>query len=274
MVLIGACPMGKENPKWPRTGEPATDRTTRPRDSDRRDHVSNVSSQYRCHVELIVHDTPDAATQAASKRIADLISTVEGRVSFGLAGGLAAEATYRMLRGRATGWDKVDAWLSDERWVPPDHERSNGHMAAVTLLDHVDANFIRPRWSEYLEPEDAAAHYDARLRSIHAGRPPDLIMLGMGADAHVASLFPDTPALAERSRWYVANRETGDGEDRLTATYPLLWSASLVLVVTLGIDKAVALKASFEGGTPAGQLSEAEGVVEWYVDRDAASLLS
>lgn len=225
-------------------------------------------------MELFVHDTPDAATQSASKRIADLISTADGRFSFGLAGGSAAEATYQMLRGRASGWDKVDAWLSDERWVPPDHERSNGRMVAVTLLDHVGANFIRPRWSEYMEPEDAAAHYEARLRSIHVDRPPDLIMLGMGADAHVASLFPDTPASAERSRWYLANRETGHNEDRLTATYPLLWRASLLLVVTLGAEKAVALKASFEDGTPAGQLSEAEGVVEWYVDRDAASLLS
>ncbi len=179
-----------------------------------------------------------------------------------------------MLRGRASGWDKVDAWLSDERWVPPDDDRSNGRMAAVTLLDHVGANFIRPRWSEYMEAEDAAAHYEASLRSIHLERPPDLIMLGMGADAHIASLFPGTPALAERSRWYVANRDTGKQEDRLTATYPLLWKAALVLVVTLGVEKADALKASFENGTPAGQLSEAEGVVEWYVDRDAASLLS
>jgi len=225
-------------------------------------------------VELFVHETPDAATQSASKRIADLISAAEGRFSFGLAGGSAAEATYRMLRGRASGWDKVDAWLSDERWVPPDDDRSNGRMAAMTLLDHVGANFIRPRWSEYMQAEDAAAHYEASLRSIHLERPPDLIMLGMGADAHVASLFPATPALAERSRWYVANRDTGQQEDRLTATYPLLWKAALVLVVTLGVEKADALKASFENGTPAGQLSEAEGVVEWYVDRDAASLLS
>ena len=225
-------------------------------------------------VELFVHETADAAVQAASKRIADLISASEERFSFGLAGGSAAEATYRMLRGRASGWDKVDAWLSDERWVPPDHERSNGRMAAATLLDHVGANFVRPRWSEFIEPEDAAVHYEASLRSIHLERQPDLIMLGMGADAHVASLFPDTAALAERSRWYVAGRDTGNDEDRLTATYHLLWSARLILVVTLGVEKADALKASLEDGTPAGQLREAEGAVEWYVDRDAASLLS
>ncbi len=192
----------------------------------------------------------------------------------GLAGGSAAEATYRMLRGRASGWEKVDAWLSDERWVPPDHERSNGRMIATTLLDHVNANFVRPRWSEYMEPKDGAAHYEARLRSIHVERVPDLIMLGMGADAHVASLFPGTPALGEASRWYVANHDPGNQEDRLTATYPLIWRAHLILLVALGAEKAGALKASFENGTPAGHLKEAEGVVEWYVDRDAASLLS
>ncbi|HLF60662.1 MAG TPA: 6-phosphogluconolactonase [Acidimicrobiia bacterium] len=225
-------------------------------------------------MELFVHETPDAAAQSASKRIADLISAAQGRFSLGLAGGSAAEATYRMLRGRASGWGKVDAWLSDERWVAPVHERSNGRMAATTLLDHVDANFIRPRWSEYMEPEDAAAHYEASLRSIHIDRPPDLIMLGMGADAHIASLFPGTPALAEDRRWYVANRPPGNGEDRITVTYPLLWRARLLLVVTLGTEKAAALKASFENSTPAGQLEKAEGVVEWYVDQDAASLLS
>jgi 6-phosphogluconolactonase len=224
-------------------------------------------------VELLVHDTPDAATAAASKRIADLISNAEGRFSFGLAGGSAAEATYRMLRGRASGWDRVDAWLSDERWVPPDHERSNGRMIARTLLDHVDANFIRPKWSEYLGPDDGAAHYEARIRSLHPDKSPDLIMLGMGADAHVASLFPGTPALFEARRWFVANQGPGD-EDRISATYPLLWQADLVLVVALGVEKAVALHESFEDGTPAGRLREAKGDVEWYVDRDAASLLS
>ncbi len=224
-------------------------------------------------MELLVHDTAEAATDAASKRIAALVSNAGERLSFGLAGGSAAEATYRMLRGRASGWDKVDVWLSDERWVAPDNERSNGRMIATTLLDHVSANFIRPRWSEYMEPRDGAAHYEARLRSLHLDRSPDLIMLGMGADAHVASLFPGAPALAEASRWYVATRGPGD-EDRISATYPLLGQADLVMVVTLGIEKAAALKESFENGTPAGRLREANGDVEWYVDRDAASLLS
>jgi 6-phosphogluconolactonase len=224
-------------------------------------------------MELLVHETPEAVAEAASRRVAELVSSATDRFSFGIAGGSTAEPTYKALRGRASGWEKVDAWMSDERWVPPDHERSNGRMAATALLDHVDAAFHRPRWSEFMMPEDAAAHYEAQLRSIHGDGPPDLVMLGVGEDGHTASLFPDTPALDERNRWFVANHVPQLDEDRLTATFPLLWGAKLLMVVVVGIDKAVAVKASFEKGTPAGLLGEGDAVVEWYVDQDAASLL-
>jgi len=225
-------------------------------------------------MELIVHDSPGAVAEAASARIADLISTSKTRFSLGLAGGSTPEATYKALRGRAAGWAQVDAWLSDERWVPPDHERSNGRLAAEAILDHVDANFLRPTLSESMMPEDTAAYYEAELRSIHMDRPPDLVMLGLGEDGHTASLFPDTQAIAERQRWFVANHVPQLGEDRLTATFPLLWSARLLMVVVVGANKAVALKSSFEKKTPAGRLDEGNAEVEWYVDRDAASLLA
>jgi 6-phosphogluconolactonase len=224
-------------------------------------------------MELLVHQSPEATADAASMRVADLISSTQARFSFGLAGGTTPEATYKALRGKASGWAKVDTWLSDERWVPSEHQRSNGRMAALAILDHVDATFHRPKWSEWMFPEDSAAHYEAELRSIHGAGPPDLVMLGMGEDGHTASLFPGTSALDERQRWYVANHVPQLGEDRLTATYPLLWSARLLMVVVVGENKAVAVKDSFEKETPAGHLGDGDAVVEWYVDRDAASLL-
>jgi 6-phosphogluconolactonase len=225
-------------------------------------------------MELVVHESPDAVAEAASQRVADLISSASERFSIGLAGGSTPEATYKALRGRATGWANVDAWLSDERWVPPDNDRSNGRMAALALVDHVEARFERPRWSEHILPEDSAAHYEARLRSIHGERGPDLVMLGMGEDGHTASLFPATGALDEHRRWFVANHISQLEEDRLTATFPLLWSARLLMVLVVGTNKAVALKASFEGGTPAGRLGDGNAEVEWHVDRAAASLLA
>ncbi|MFZ0626067.1 MAG: 6-phosphogluconolactonase [Acidimicrobiia bacterium] len=223
--------------------------------------------------EVLVSETPDTVAEATSRRIAEMVSSAKGRFSLGIAGGTTPRATYRALRGRASGWQNVDAWLSDERWVPPGDERSNGLMAAQALFDHVDAEFYRPRWSEYMTPEDSAAHYEATLRSIHADRRPDLILLGLGEDGHTASLFPDTMALAEDHRWYVANEVEQLGEDRLTATYPLLWRSQRIMMIVVGESKAQAVKSSFEGKTPAGQLDQGDAVVEWYLDQGSASLL-
>ena len=192
----------------------------------------------------------------------------------GLAGGSTPAATYQALRGRVTGWEKVTAWLSDERWVPHDHPRSNGRMAAENLMDHVPAQFLRPIWSEFLEARDAAVRYEATIRAHHKDNRPDLILLGLGEDGHTASLFPDTSALAEETRWIVANHVPQLDEDRLTITYPLLGRARTVIVLTVGEAKAEAVKASFDGTTPAGRLQEGDAKVEWHVDEAAASLLS
>ena len=225
-------------------------------------------------MELLVFDSAEEVARRASARIADLIMTGGGSFSLGLPGGTTPQATYRLLRDRAIGWDKVNAWLSDERWVPPSHERSNGRMAAESLLDHVGASFHRPNWSEHTNAAASAADYEARLRSIFDGRRPDLIILGMGDDGHTASLFPGTPALDEMTRWYAANPVAALREDRLTATYPLLWTARLLIVLVVGQAKAHALKASFEGSTPASRLGDGEARVEWYLDKEAASLVS
>jgi 6-phosphogluconolactonase len=225
-------------------------------------------------MEIRVADTSEEVAEAAAKRVADLVASADERFSLGLAGGSTPEETYRSLRGLAPGWEKVDAWLSDERWVPPDHERSNGRMAAEALIDHVGAVFARPRWSEHLLPEDAAAHYEARLRSIHGGRRPDVVLLGVGEDGHTASLFPGTAALDEGGRWFVANHVPQMDEERLTATYPLLWRSRLLMVLAVGGAKAEAVKRSFEGSTPAGRLGEGEAEVEWYLDRSAAALVA
>jgi 6-phosphogluconolactonase len=225
-------------------------------------------------MELVVHETPEETYLGAAQRIADLIRDSKHRFSLGLAGGSTPRATYETLRGRATGWEQVDAWMSDERWVPEDDERSNGRMCAETLMDHVPANFVRPRWSEFMTPADSAAHYEAALRSIHDGRYPDLVLLGMGEDGHTASLFPGSVALEEDARWFVANQIPESGEPRLTVTYPLLWASARLLVIVTGERKAPALRDSFDGTTPAGRIGEGKAEVEWHVDRTAVSLLS
>lgn len=224
-------------------------------------------------MDHVVHDTPPDLAREVAAQIAGLVADSD-HLTIGLAGGSSPEATYRLLRHMAVEWGKVDFWLSDERWVPWDHERCNGLMASESLLDHVGGRFHRPPWGEMIEPEDSAAHYEAMLRSIHPDGTPDLVLLGIGADGHTASLFPGTEALSETRRWYVANQVPQFGETRLTATFPLLWRARRVMFLVTGSAKAPAVRDSFAGRTPAGRVGEGNGEITWHLDQEAASLLS
>ena len=216
-------------------------------------------------------EDPTAVAHAAAERIGALINGSSERFTLGLAGGSTPSATYGVMRSSDIDWANVDAWLSDERWVPHEHARSNGRMALEELIDHVDARFHRPGWGH--DPDEAAADYEEHLKSLHDDARPDVIMLGIGPDGHTASLFPGSSVLEERDRLYVSTYVPQMEETRLTATYPLLWGAKLIVVVTCGSSKAEAVAACFAGDKPAGLLGEGEAEVEWYVDEDAASLL-
>lgn len=232
-------------------------------------------------VTVISHADKDALAQGAANHIASFLAGSPGdTATLGLAGGSTPAATYVRLREADVAWERVDAWLSDERWVPHDHPDSNGRMAAENLMDHVDARFARPRWSPNLTASDSAGYYEATLRSIHADRQPDLILLGMGADGHTASLFPGTAALqAPAQRWFVANHVPKLETDRLTATYAMLQSARQVMFLVAGADKAAALRQVLEPGPdeerlPATGVMGGEAEVVWMVDEAAASELA
>lgn len=220
-----------------------------------------------------------AASSAAA--IADRIGAAEAETfSLGLAGGSTPEDTYRVLAGIDTDWESVDAWLSDERWVPLDHEDCNGKTALDTLVAHVPCRFHRPRWAPWLEPSDSAAHYEAVLRSLHPDGRADLILLGLGEDGHTASLFPGTAALdAPAHRWFVANHVPKLDADRLTVTYSFLHAARELMVLVAGSAKAEALRQVLEPGPderrlPAAGIMGGEATVTWMVDEDAAGLLT
>lgn len=224
-------------------------------------------------MQIVVHETPEETAHAIAERIAQLAVEAKARFSLGLSGGSTPIPAYQVLSGSDLDWEKIDLWVSDERWVPPDHERSNGRMAAEVLSGPAGTWLYRPPWEQDMEPDRAAVEYDTTIRNLHAGRRPDVIHLGVGDDGHTASLFPNTPALEEWNRWIVANWVPSQAEFRITATFPLLWSAALVLVQAQGEGKAAAVRDSFAGLTPAGRLAEGEASVEWHVDRAAASLL-
>lgn len=228
-------------------------------------------------VAIEVFADAEALAEAAAERIAARLREAPGpRVSMGLAGGSSPASTYRHMRGLACRWERVDAWLSDERWVPLDHQESNGRMASEALLSHVGATFHRPRWAPWLEPDESAVYYEAVLRSLHPlDHPPDLILLGLGDDGHTASLFPNTNALSDDRRWYVSNFIPAFDAWRLTSTFELLHQARDLFFIVSGESKSGML-ARVMGGEPlpASQAAMGPSPVTWLLDEAAASQLT
>ncbi|PJF35973.1 MAG: 6-phosphogluconolactonase [Candidatus Thermofonsia Clade 1 bacterium] len=166
-------------------------------------------------------------------------------------------------------WSRVHIYFADERCVPPDHAESNYGMVQRALLEPVglpEANVHRMRGED--APEQAAEAYNALLRNVRL----DLILLGMGEDAHTASLFPETVALNETERACVANYVPKLSAWRLTLTAPYINTAQHKVFLVSGAEKAQALHAVLHGAHdpqryPAQLIREAQ----WLVDQAAAT---
>ncbi len=232
--------------------------------------------------EVKVH--PDAASlaRAAAEHFVTLAAeamAARGRFVAALSGGSTPRATYERLAadefaGRVE-WARVHLFWGDERCVPPDHPDSNYGLARQALLDKIS---ILPenihRIQGELPPDQAAALYQAELESVLGldGRF-DLILLGMGADGHTASLFPGTAALQERQRAVVAVYVERLQAWRVTLTLPVLNAARNVVFLVSGAEKAPTL-ARLQAGEPlpAGQVRPRQGKLTWLVDQAAYQL--
>ena len=205
-----------------------------------------------------------------------------GRFAVVLSGGSTPETMYGILARDYIGridWSKVYVFFGDERAVPPHHEDSNHKMASEVLLDHVPvANVHRMRGE--LPPEEAAEAYEEELRKFFQTEDVprfDLILLGLGADGHTASLFPETSAIEVHDRWVVANPVLKLDTTRITLTIPIINAARAVIFLVAGEDKAEALGEILEGDAdpyayPA-KLIQPPGGPKWMLDQSAASLL-
>lgn len=235
---------------------------------------------------LEVFDTTEDFYAAALAAVTGALRAHEGEVfRVVLSGGSTPLRLYDMILGADSDldWHKVRIFFGDERTVPPDHPESNFGAAYEALLEAApisDAAIFRMQCE--LGAEVAADLYEQVLRDefqLAPGELPrfDLILLGMGADGHTASLFPGTPALAERERLVVANAVPQLNTTRLTLTYPVLNAARNVLFLVTGAEKAPALRACLTGDIesrpPAGRVQPTEGSLLWYVDRAAAAEL-
>jgi 6-phosphogluconolactonase len=191
-----------------------------------------------------------------------------------LTGGSTPAAAYRHAALLAPDWGKVALWWGDERCVPPDDERSNYRLAKETLLDGLTTE---PRTIHRIRgeapPAEAAAELDAAL----AGVTLDLLLLGLGPDGHMASLFPGSPQLA------VTDRRATDGPaglepwvHRVTFTVPTIQAAERVVFLVSGESKANAVAGAFGAeitpDVPA-SLSRLAARVEVFLDRAAGDKL-
>ena len=228
-----------------------------------------------------VFDAVGDLQAACANQVAEVLrGSSEGRtVTLALSGGSTPRKMHEML-AQADGidWSNVHIFWGDERTVPPDHADSNYRMAKETLLDHIDipAGNVH-RMAGELDPEIAASKYEDEIRQVFnlkQGDVPrfDIILLGMGADGHTASLFPGTDALDETQRLVVANRVPQMDTVRLTLTYPVLNNARLVLFVVAGEDKAdAARQCSLSANPPpAGRVQPHDGQLVWLLDSGAA----
>lgn len=161
-------------------------------------------------------------------------------------------------------WYRVDFYFADERCVPPSHEQSNFRLADETLFRPIKARAeqIYRMQGEKDDQEKAALRYERSL-------PPtlDVVLLGIGEDGHVASIFPESPALEERDRRTLCIRGRTPPVLRLTLTMAVLQDASNVLMVGSGARKCPVIARIFAGeDLPASRLTTAV----WLLDRAAA----
>jgi 6-phosphogluconolactonase len=203
-----------------------------------------------------------------------------GRFLVALSGGKTPRPLLERLAlpayAERVDWPAAHIFWADERCVAPTDERSNVRMAREVLLDRVPIPSDRiHRIEGEGRPIDAADAYEVLLHRVLGddGRL-DLILLGIGADGHTASLFPGHQALTETDRWIVPVHVSADPPWRVTMTLPLLNAARHILFLVLGKTKAAAIRDLQEGEPlPASLVRPADGTLTVLVDDEAASLL-
>ncbi len=181
-------------------------------------------------------------------------------------------------------WEHVNFYWVDERCVPPDHPDSNYRMTNEALLQHLPLNndhIYRMIGEE--EPHREAMRYAGLLQEqipTRDGLPRfDLILLGMGADGHTASIFPDQMELLHAERLCEVARHPETGQHRLTLTGPVINNADKIFFMVTGQNKATLLASILDAKSekekfPAAHIKPSHGKLEWYLDEAAAKLLN
>ena len=246
---------------------------------------SNAAIRTYPDLESVSHAAAEEFTDIGRAAIADT-----GRFAVVLAGGSTPRRLYERLAGTSfrgqIAWDKVEFFWGDERAVLPEHPDSNYRMANDAILKHLNIAKTRIHRMPAQQPDldTAARDYQAEIASVFDtvsdGDVPcfDLVLLGMGADGHTASLFPHADALRETERWVVPTRMSQSDSLRLTLTPTIINNARNVLFLVAGADKAETLAQVCNGPyepkrLPAQLIRPASGNITWLIDQSAARQL-
>ena len=214
-----------------------------------------------------------------------LAVAVSGGAHVALTGGDTPKRAYELLAGMEVDWSGATLWFGDERCVPPDDELSNYGMAKAALLDrlpsHEEGGPAVKRIRAEEGPHAGADDYERELRATLGEELPrlDLVLLGLGPDAHVASLFPGQATLEVHDRLVVGVEEAGHEPfvPRVSLTLPVINSARAVVFLVSGEGKAEAVERSFRGepsqDAPGSLVRPHSGELTLLLDEAAASRL-
>jgi len=244
-------------------------------------------------VTYSVFSTPAEDARAAAQLFASAVVAAAGArgiARVAISGGTTPKAMFALLADpsqpfvKQVPWDKLDLYWVDERCVGPEDADSNYRMTREALLSKVPLQAERiHRMEGELEPEEAAARYEAAIRNgfrLEGAETPtfDLVLLGMGDDGHTASLFPHTEALNDMTHIVVANHVPQKDTWRITLTWPVINQGREVAFLIEGANKAQVLHEVFQGPYqpetyPSQIIRPASGKLTLLLDAAAASKL-
>jgi 6-phosphogluconolactonase len=232
----------------------------------------------------VASDPMGAATECASWIVERSATTRSRPDTFAIAlpGGSTPKTLYELLASPphrdAIEWPAWRVFFIDERAVPPDNPESNYHLAWESLLSHVPVDPARVHRMRAEAPDclAAAAEYAQLMAETlppgPGGAPRlDCVLLGLGENGHIASLFPETPALEVTDAWVTCGVADYEPRGRMTLTFPTIIAAAAVAFLVAGASKREALRATVEGTVPASRVLPVDGTLDWFLDDAAAA---
>lgn len=247
-------------------------------------------------VEKKTFSTSRVLVREAAESILQLIQSglkTKKTVSIALSGGSTPAELYWHMGEKKFAerfpWKETHFFWGDERWAPPDDARSNYRMAKDALLSRVpipESN-IHAVNTCLANPAAAAKAYEEDLRAHFGKGVPrfDLVLLGLGLDGHVASLFPGNPVLAEKKRLAAALGDENAPEPRISLTFPVINNAHAVFILVAGTNKREIVSRVFRRKPLAeivgrkktqllpAQMVKPKGRLVWFLDAKASHLL-